>query len=157
MHCYLDCDSGRKKGPVVRILVVDDFEPFRCWVSSFLCREVLWKIVAEASDGLDAIQKAEEFRPDLILLDIGLPKLSGIQAAQNILDSLPESKIIFVTQETSLEIVRETLRLGALGYVAKARAAAELTKAIEAALQGRRFISNGLARMHEEGVSFKRS
>ena len=91
------------------------------------------------------------------MLDIGLPKLSGIQAAQNILDSLPESKIIFVTQETSLEIVRETLRLGALGYVAKARAAAELTKAIEAALQGRRFISNGLARMHEEGVSFKRS
>lgn len=129
----------------VSVLVVDDFEAFRVIVSSLLRNKPELKIIAEASDGLEAVRKAQLLRPDLILLDIGLPKLNGIAAARQTLDVAPESKILFLTQETSAEVVQEAISLGALGYVAKSKAATELLKAIEVVLQGKRFISSGLA------------
>jgi DNA-binding NarL/FixJ family response regulator len=94
------------------------------------------------SDGLQAVQKAEELRPDLVLLDIGLPKLNGIEAARRIRKVSRGSKILFVTQESSAEVVRECLRLGALGYVMKECAARELLLALEAVCQGRQFVSS---------------
>ena len=104
------------------------------------------QVISEASDGQEAVQKAEELKPDLILLDIGLPTLNGIEAARQIGKVAPESKIIFVTQESSPEAVQAALSLGAWGYVPKARAARDLLAAIEAVLEGRQFVSGGLIR-----------
>jgi DNA-binding NarL/FixJ family response regulator len=103
------------------------------------------QIVGEARDGLEAVEKAEELQPDLILLDVGLPKLNGIEAARRIRTVSPESKILFVSQESSADMVQEALRLGALGYVVKTQAGLDLLAAVEAVCQGGRFVSAGLA------------
>src|SRR5271157_768659 len=104
---------------VVRILVVDDLEPWRRFVSSTLKDRPDLQIVSGVSDGLQAVQKAEELRPDLIVLDIGLPKLNGLEAARRIRKLLPRSKILFLTQESSDDVVHEAFSLGARGYVVK--------------------------------------
>src|ERR1700675_3276237 len=130
----------------IRVLVVEDFEPFRKLMCSILDQRPNLQVISDASDGQEAVQKAEELKPDLILLDIGLPTLNGIEAARQIGKVAPESKIIFVTQEFSPEAVQAALSLGAWGYVAKARAARDLLAAIEAVLEGRQFVSRGLIR-----------
>jgi DNA-binding NarL/FixJ family response regulator len=90
----------------IRVLVVDDYEPFRQFVIATLKQRPALRIVAEVSDGQEAVQKAEELKPDLILLDIGLPTLNGIAAAREIRKLVPESKIIFVTREFCNEMVQ---------------------------------------------------
>ena len=102
------------------------------------------KIVGEAADGVEAIRRAEELKPDLILLDIGLPSLNGIEAARQIRKLAPESKILFVSQESSSEVVHEAFSLGAAGYITKAMASSELLAAVEAVLEGRQFLASGL-------------
>lgn len=99
------------------------------------------QIVGEASDGLEAVQKAEELKPDLILLDIGLPTLHGIEVARRISAVSPNSKVIFVTQESSPDVIQATLSLGASGYVLKAKAGSDLLAAVEAVLLGKCFVS----------------
>jgi DNA-binding NarL/FixJ family response regulator len=126
----------------VRILVVDDFDMFRQFVVELLGKRPELQVVGEASDGLEAIQKAVELRPDLILLDIGLPSLNGIEVARQMRSLVPESKIIFLTQESSSDVVQEALRLGARGYVTKIKAQADLFAAVEAVLSGKTFVSN---------------
>jgi len=128
---------------LVRILVVDDYEPFRRFLCSMLTRKADLQIIGEALDGLEAVQKAEELQPDLIVLDIGLPTLNGIEAARQIRKFAPESKIIFVSQESSPEVVQEALGLGTCGYVVKSQAQRELLAAVDAVLEGRRFVSGG--------------
>ena len=130
--------------PPVRILVVDDFESWRRFICSILEKNSELKVICEASDGLEAVQKAEELKPDLIVLDIGLPSLNGIEAARRIRKVAPESKILFLSQVSSAEVVQDALSLGALGYVVKANAARELLPAIEAALRDRQFVSSGV-------------
>ena len=132
------------RGEQVRILVVDDFLPYRQFVSSILQERPGWQVTGEASDGLEAVQRAEELQPDLILLDIGLPKLNGIEAAGRIRNLAPQSKILFVSQESSADVVEEALRLGARGYILKAYAQRDLLAAVEAVLEGKRFVSSGL-------------
>jgi DNA-binding NarL/FixJ family response regulator len=127
-----------------RILLVDDFERWRRFVASLLQKHAEWQIIGEASDGLEAIQKAEELRPDLIVLDLGLPKLNGIEAARRIRRLTPESKIIFLSQESSADVVREALSFGAQAYVVKTRVGSDLLAAVEAVLEGRQFVSSGL-------------
>ena len=127
-----------------RVLVVEDYEPFRSFVCSTLEKRPEWQIVGQASDGLEAAQKAHELQPDLILLDIGLPTLNGIDAARRIRKVAPKSKILFVSQESSPDVVEEALALGALGYVVKTRAGSELLAAVEAVRRGRQFVSAGL-------------
>jgi len=129
-------------GTAIRILLVEDFEPFRSFTKSLLQEKPDNQIVGEAADGLQAVLLAKELDPDLILMDIGLPGLNGIEAARQIRDLVPRSKIIFLTQESSAEIVQETLSLGALGYVHKPCAGNDLLRAITAVLQGRQFVSN---------------
>ena len=126
----------------VRILVVDDFEMFRQFVVELLGKRPEIQVVGEASDGLEALQKAVELRPDLILLDIGLPSLNGIEAARHMRSLVQESKIIFLTQEASADVVQEALGLGARGYVTKTKALADLFAAVEAVLSGKTFVSN---------------
>jgi DNA-binding NarL/FixJ family response regulator len=102
------------------------------------------QIVGEASDGLQAVQKAEELQPDLILLDIGLPKLNGIEAARQIRKSAPQSRIIFVSEESSPDIVGEALR-GTCGYVVKSKAEHDLLATVDAVLEGSQFLSGAFA------------
>jgi DNA-binding NarL/FixJ family response regulator len=126
----------------VRIIVVEDFAPFRQFISEMLATRCDLQIICEVSDGLEAVQKAAELRPDLILLDIGLPSLNGIEVARQIRKLLPESRIIFLTQESSDDAVREALKLGAWGYVVKANAASDLLPALEAVISGKPFFSS---------------
>ncbi|MGA6985024.1 MAG: response regulator [Terriglobales bacterium] len=130
---------------IVRVLVVDDFEAFRRFVRVALGLRPDLQVIGEASDGLEAVQKAEELQPDLIVLDIGLPSLNGIEAARRILKFSGKSKILFLSQETSGDVAQEAFDLGAQGYVVKTHAGSELLAAVEAVLQGGRFISDGLS------------
>lgn len=121
--------------------MVDDYDPFRRFIRSTLRKRATLQIVGEASDGLEAVQKAEELKPDLILLDIGLPTLHGIEVARRISAVSPKSKVIFVTQESSPDVIQATLSWGASGYVLKAKAGCDLLAAVEAVLLGKRFVS----------------
>jgi DNA-binding NarL/FixJ family response regulator len=128
----------------LRVLLVEDFEPFRRFIQTTLQAAEL-QIIAEVSDGLEAVQKAEELQPDLILLDIGLPGLNGIEVARRIRTLSPQSRILFVSQESSADVIEEAMNSGALGYVVKTQAASDLLAAVEAVREGRTFVSNGLA------------
>jgi DNA-binding NarL/FixJ family response regulator len=128
-----------------RVLVVEDYEPFRRVLISALAEVSGLEIVGEVSDGLEATQQAERLQPDLILLDIGLPTLNGIEAARLIHKLVPECKILFLSQESSADVVREAFDSGAEGYVVKAHAGSDLLSALEAVRQGRQFISQGLS------------
>src|SRR5947207_15219967 len=115
---------------MVRVLAVDDFESFRRFAASQLGKRPELRIVGEASDGSEAVQKAEELQPDLILLDIGLPKLNGIEAARRIRKLSPGSKILFVSQDLSADFIHGALATGARGYVVKTDAGSELLTAV---------------------------
>lgn len=104
-----------------------------------------WQIVGEASNGPEAVQKSTDLQPDLIVLDIGLPTLNGIEAARRIRQLRPECKIVFLSQETSADVVEEAFTLGAGGYVAKPYAGIELLVAVETVCGGGQFIGKGLS------------
>ena len=125
----------------VRVLVVDDFEPWRDFVRSALMKQPGLQVVGEASDGLEAVQKSQELQPDLILLDIGLPTMNGIESARHIKQLAPGAKILFASENSDVDVIRVALSDGALGYVLKADAAHELLPAIAAVLRGDRFVS----------------
>ncbi len=126
----------------ISVLVVDDFEPFRQFLSSSLQSTSNGFVCWEASDGLEAVRKAEELHPQLILLDIGLPKLNGMEAAREIARVSPRSRILFVSQESSADVVQEAFRVGAWGYLVKADAPRELLTAVSAVLRGARFVGS---------------
>jgi len=128
-------------GPVIRILVVDDHEPWRRFVRSTLEKQAELQLIGEAADGLEAVQKSQELQPDLILLDIGLPKLNGIEVARRVREDSPNSKILVLSETRSPEIVEAALRTGVTGYVLKSNGATELLPAVEAVLQGKQFVS----------------
>jgi DNA-binding NarL/FixJ family response regulator len=133
----LDDDRGVSS---FRVLVVEDHEPFRRFVCSTLAKRTVFQVICEASDGLEAVRKAEELQPDLILLDVGLPSLNGIEAARQIRKLSPQSRILFVSQESSADVVQESLGTGAHGYVVKTDAGSELLEAVDAVLQGGQFV-----------------
>ena len=130
--------------PIETILLVDDFKPWRDEVYSILQEQTNCRVVGEASDGAEALQLAKELRPALILLDISLPKLDGIEVAKRLLQSLPEAKIIFLTQNDDPEVVRAALSTGAQGYVLKADAGSELIPAVASVIIGDSFVSSGI-------------
>ena len=129
---------------VTKVLVVDDFLPWHRLVRAMLEAKKDLEIVDVAVDGLEAVQKAEQLQPDLILLDIGLPTLNGIEVARRIRTLSPNSKILFVSQESSAEVVEEALRLGAWGYLLKSDAVRELLLAVDAVLGGEQFVGSRL-------------
>jgi DNA-binding NarL/FixJ family response regulator len=133
----------RRSVPAVRVLVVEDFEPIRELLRSALGKHGGLQIVGEASDGLEAVRQAEKLQPDLILLDIGLPVLNGIQAARHIRTQSPKSRVIFVTHESDAEILREALNVGVAGCVSKKNLASDLPAALDAVFEGKQFFSSG--------------
>ena len=129
---------------VVQVLVVDDYQPWLRFIQSMVQEAAQFEVVDEASDGPEAVRKAEQLKPDLILLDIGLPALNGIEAARQIRERAPTTKILFVSEQRSEDVVREALTTGA-GYVVKSYAARELFPAMKAVLEGGRFLSSCLS------------
>lgn len=129
---------------LIRILVVDDFEPWRNFVCSTLQSEPGLQVIGEVSDGSEAVQKAEELKPDLVLLDIGLPTLNGIEAAKRIHQIVPEARILFLTQNNDLDVLRTAMTNGARGYILKMDAEGELIRAIVAVMRGEKFVSRRL-------------
>jgi DNA-binding NarL/FixJ family response regulator len=128
--------------PSHRTLIVEDHEDLRVLLRSLLENETQCVVIGEASDGLHAVQRAQELQPDLILLDLALPKLNGMEAARRIRKLSPHSKIVFLSQEPDPEIVESALRIGA-GYLLKSDAK-ELPAAVHAVLEGRKFVSDRL-------------
>jgi CheY-like chemotaxis protein len=132
--------------------VVDDFVPWRNYLVAKLGENSALQVVGVASDGAEAVLKAAQLRPDLILMDISLPELSGIQAAAKIRGLSPESKILFVSQHIDFDIALAALDAGGLGYVVKPDAESELLTAVEAVMSGKRFVSVLLASQDFAGV-----
>ena len=140
------CQEGAALQKIgVRILVVEDYASWSHFLCSTLGQKQELRVVCVVSNGLDAVEKAKQLTPDLIMLDIGLPQLDGIQAARRILAFAPQSKIIFVSENRDLDIVEETLKTGACGYVLKSRAASDLLVAVEAVLAGGTFLSEHIS------------
>lgn len=129
----------------IRVLVVDDFEQWRRFHKEMLQKRSQFQVIVEVSDGLAAVNQAQQLQPDLILLDIGLPTLNGIEAARRIREVSPVSKVLFVSENRSPDVVAEAMSTGAGGYVVKSDAAHELLPAVSAVLQGKRFVSASLA------------
>jgi DNA-binding NarL/FixJ family response regulator len=127
----------RSSSAGVRILLADDFAPWRSQVRSFLQRETEWKIVFEACDGLEAVQKTVELHPDVVLLDVSMPGLNGIEAASRIRHLSPDSKIVILTQNADEDLRTAALQAGALAYVLKAEMTTELIPAVQEALRTR--------------------
>jgi DNA-binding NarL/FixJ family response regulator len=128
----------------IRVLIADDNEGWRRQIRSLLQPRPEWQVIAEAVDGSEAVQKAEELKPDVILLDLGLPKLNGIEAARKIRQRSPSSKIVFLSQNNDFDVVRAALGTGAQGYVCKTDAGRALLPAADAALRGRQFVSSSI-------------
>jgi DNA-binding NarL/FixJ family response regulator len=128
---------------LVRVLVAEDFDPFRALILSMMSSVPNLQVICDVADGLLAVEKARELRPDLLLMDIGLPGVNGIESARRIRELLPDSKIVFVSQETAWDVVKEALGCGC-AYVLKSRAATDLFAALEAVLQNKQYVSEGL-------------
>jgi len=118
------------------ILIVDDYPGWRAQVREILAAHPEWKIISEVSDGREAVREATELQPDIVVLDIALPLLNGIEAAKMIRQKSPKSKIVFLTQDNDSDLMRAALGLGQTAYVQKAKAATRLCEAVAASLGG---------------------
>ena len=130
-------DFHRSSSGGVRILLADDFAPWRSELLSFLQSKTEWKVISEACNGLEAVQKTVELHPDVVLLDISMPGLNGIEAARRIRRLSPDCKIIILTQDADEDLMSAALEAGALAYVLKAEIATKLIPAIQAVLRPR--------------------
>jgi DNA-binding NarL/FixJ family response regulator len=126
-------------------LIVDDSRAWRRAVRSLLQNYLDLVTIGECSDGLEAVQKSEELQPDLVLLDIGLPNLNGVEAARQIRKVAPASRILFLTSYQGPEILHEAMSVGALGLVVKLKASRELLLAIRTVLRDQQFIGTGFS------------
>jgi two-component system, NarL family, response regulator NreC len=124
---------------------VDDHPVVRRAICSLLSSDPVLDVVCQTADGEEAVLKAEELQPDLVLLDISLPGISGIEAAKRIRGVSPKSQIIFLSQHDSLQIVEDAVRVGGHAYVAKMDAGSDLLKAIRSVREGKRFVSQRIA------------
>jgi|SRR5581483_50904 len=126
---------------MIRILVADDSPEVRHAICTLLTGVPGFEVICDVADGAQAVAKAHELQPDIVLLDIRMPILSGIQAAQQILEVSPQSELIFLTQYGSRHLTTEALRVGARGYVLKSQAAVDLIPAIHAVRAHDQFFS----------------
>jgi len=123
----------------IRILIADDHPVVRHGLRTLLSERQGWKVVAEAADGMEAVEMAEQFRPDVILLDVSMPRMHGLEACRRIRHNVTECEVLIVTQHDSVQMLREALSSGARGYVVKSNVTRDLLAAVEAVSQHRDF------------------
>ncbi|HWZ75998.1 MAG TPA: response regulator transcription factor [Candidatus Sulfotelmatobacter sp.] len=123
----------------IRILVVDDHPIVRQGLKTLLEGHSGWQVIGEASDGAEALEKAGELNPDVMVLDVTMPRMNGLEACRLLRRQYPDLEILFVTQHDSPQMMREALEAGARGYVVKSNAARDLLAAVEAVSQHRVF------------------
>jgi DNA-binding NarL/FixJ family response regulator len=132
----------------VRVLVVDDHAVVRGTICGLLARDSAIDVICQTASGEDAVSKASELQPDLVTMGIGLPGITGIEAARQIRALVPNCKIIFLSQHDSSQMVKEAMNVGGHGYVTKIDAAAQLLRAIQSVQEGTRFVSQ---RIRDQG------
>jgi DNA-binding NarL/FixJ family response regulator len=136
---------------VLRILIADDHEVARRGIRSLLESHVGWEVCGEAADGREAVAYASKLKPDVFLLDIGMPNLNGLDAARQILAMMPEARILILTVHDSEQVIREVLAAGARGFLLKSDAGRDLVAAVEALQYRRTFFTSKVAQMMIEG------
>jgi DNA-binding NarL/FixJ family response regulator len=129
----------------VRVLVADDHAILRQGIKSMLEARLGWQVVGEAANGREAVEKAARLKPDIVLLDITMPELNGIEATRQILKVAPEAQILILTMHESEKTMREVLQAGARGYVLKSDAPGDLLVAIDALRKHKYFVTSSLA------------
>jgi DNA-binding NarL/FixJ family response regulator len=137
----------------LRIIIADDHEVVRQGIRAVLQSQPDWEVCAEASNGREAIQKAEELRPDIVVLDVAMPEVNGLVAVREILQNRPETKILMLTMHESEQIIREVLEAGAHGYLLKSDAGRDLVSAVTALHRNKRFFTSKVAEMVLENVT----
>ncbi len=131
----------------IRVLIADDHAILRDGLRKLLTEEPDLEVAGEARDGHDALRKAEELKPDVILLDLAMPGLNGIAVAKRLRSAAPAAKVLILTMHQEEEYVYETLKAGASGYVLKDAAGPDLVAAIRAARRGEQFLSPSISRL----------
>ncbi len=136
---------------MLRILIADDHEVARKGIRSLLESHPGWEICGEAKDGREAVDLAVQQKPDVLLLDIGMPNLNGLDAARQILTITPDARILILTIHDSEQVVREVLAAGARGFLLKSDAGRDLVAAVEALQNRRTFFTSKVAQMMLDG------
>src|SRR6202023_2444582 len=136
---------------MLRILIADDHEVARTGIRALLESHSGWEVCAEARDGREAVEVACKFKPDVLLLDIGMPNLNGLDAARQILAMMPDARILILTVHDSEQVVREVLAVGARGFLLKSDAGRDLIAAVEALQHRRTFFTSKVAQMMLDG------
>jgi DNA-binding NarL/FixJ family response regulator len=131
----------------LRIMVADDHEVVRKGLRALLEARPGWQVCAEATDGRDVIKKVAEVKPDVIVLDIAMPNLNGLEATRQLIKSDPEAKVLILTLHDSDQVIRDVLSAGARGFLLKSDAARDLVSAVEALGQGKTYFTSKVAAM----------
>ena len=134
-----------------RIFIADDHEVVRKGLISLLQAQPDWEVCGEAADGREAVEKASELKPDVVVIDIGMPSLNGLEASRQILKINPAAKILVLTLHDSDSVVREVLNAGARGFLLKSDAARDLVAAVEALRRDKTYFTSKVAAMVLEG------
>ena len=133
------------------ILVADDHEVVRKGLVSLLQAQPEWQVCGEAGDGREAVEKALQLKPDVVILDIGMPSLNGLEATRQILKANPQARVLILTLHDSDQVVREVLNAGARGFLLKSDAARDLVAAVEALRHDKTYFTSKVAAMVLEG------
>ena len=131
----------------VRILIADDYEVVRRGIATVLEARPGWIVVAQAATGREAVEKAKKFKPDIIVLDIGMPELNGLEALRQIQKEVPQSKVLIFTTDESEDIANDALGAGAMGYLFQSDGAEALVTAVESLMQNRPFLTPRVSQM----------
>lgn len=127
----------------IRILIVDDHPVVRHGLKTLLREQPGWEVVGEAADGAEAVEIAERLNPDVVVLDVSMPRMHGLEACRLIRQTVPACEVLMVTQHDSPQMVREALLCGARGYVVKSNAARDLLEAVAAVSRHQNFVAKG--------------
>lgn len=141
---------------MLRILIADDHEVARRGIRAILESHPGWEVCAEAKDGRETVDLATRVKPDVVLLDIAMPNLNGLEAARQILAVEPDTAILILTMHDSDQTIREVLRAGARGFLLKSDAGKDLVSAVEALQQRRTFFTNKVSQMVLDGFLDRR-